>query len=380
LRALRRGLLGTLLAAGAAAAVAAPGSADLSGSIAAKSSTQQSLRAEIAGESGRIDQTTGGLRAAEERLGQIQAALDVRQIQLQSVQHQLLAARDHLVDLENRLQASTQALAANLLSRYEGTAPNGLTVILQAHGFADLLERLDFLHRVAQEDEQIVTGTRVARAAVSREATALGGLEAKERALTAVVLRQRNQQAVIQGALLRQQESELATRAGHTSALRRVESQLRTLEVRQEQIVGQAAPGLPGQIQLDSGGMVQPPPGAPEAVAQVIAAGNAIATLPYVYGGGHASFHADAYDCSGSVSYALAAAGLVTSPLDSTAFESWGEPGPGKWITVYANAGHAFMYVAGWRFDTVALAEGGTRWSSAPASTAGFVARHPAGL
>ena len=126
--------------------------------------------------------------------------------------------------------------------------------------------------------------------------------------------------------------------------------------------------------------MVQPPPGAPAAVAQVIAAGNAIATLPYIWGGGHGSFHASGYDCSGSVSYALAAAGLLSSPLDSTGFESWGEPGPGKWITVYANAGHAFMVVAGWRFDTVALAEGGTRWSQSMARTAGFVARHPAGL
>ena len=112
----------------------------------------------------------------------------------------------------------------------------------------------------------------------------------------------------------------------------------------------------------------------------MIAAGNAIAGLPYLYGGGHGSFHANAYDCSGSVSYALAAAGLVSSPLDSTAFESWGQPGPGKWITVYANAGHAYMYVAGWRFDTSALSRGGTRWTREQRSSAGFVARHPPGL
>jgi cell wall-associated NlpC family hydrolase len=135
-------------------------------------------------------------------------------------------------------------------------------------------------------------------------------------------------------------------------------------------------PDLP----TDPGGMAQAPPGAPTAVKQVIAAGNAIAGLPYLYGGGHGSFNANAYDCSGSVSYALAAAGLLSSPLDSTAFESWGEAGPGRWITVYANAGHAFMVVAGWRFDTGALSSGGTRWSRSMRSTAGFVARHPAGL
>jgi hypothetical protein len=111
-----------------------------------------------------------------------------------------------------------------------------------------------------------------------------------------------------------------------------------------------------------------------------MAAGNAIAGLPYLYGGGHAGFKDSAYDCSGSVSYALAAAGLVSSPLASGGFMTWGEPGPGQWITVYANAGHAFMIVAGWRFDTSALSGGGTRWSRDTRSVAGFVARHPPGL
>jgi hypothetical protein len=113
---------------------------------------------------------------------------------------------------------------------------------------------------------------------------------------------------------------------------------------------------------------------------RAIAAGNAIAGLPYRYGGGHGSFQDSAYDCSGSISYALAAAGLVSSPMDSTGFMSWGEAGPGKWITVYANAGHAFMVIAGWRFDTSARSSGGTRWTRAMRPTGGFVARHPPGL
>src|SRR5439155_23170141 len=80
-----------------------------------------------------------------------------------------------------------------------------------------------------------------------------------------------------------------------------------------------------GGIAVNTGGMVQAPPGAPETVRQVIAAGNAIATLPYIYGGGHASFHANGYDCSGSVSYALAAAGPVSSPMASGDHEAWGD-------------------------------------------------------
>ena len=112
----------------------------------------------------------------------------------------------------------------------------------------------------------------------------------------------------------------------------------------------------------------------------MIAAGNAIATLPYVWGGGHASFQDTGYDCSGSVSYVLAAAGLLRAPLVSGQFENWGAAGPGRWVTIYANAGHVFVTIAGWRFDTVALAQTGSRWSRAPASSAGFVVRHPPGL
>jgi peptidoglycan hydrolase-like protein with peptidoglycan-binding domain len=120
--------------------------------------------------------------------------------------------------------------------------------------------------------------------------------------------------------------------------------------------------------------------GLPAAVTEMIAAANQIATRPYVYGGGHASFSSWGYDCSGSVSYVLHAAGLLSSPEDSTALESFGLPGPGQWVTVYANAGHAWMVIDGRRFDTGAMYATGSRWSSTMTSTAGYVARHPAGL
>jgi peptidoglycan hydrolase-like protein with peptidoglycan-binding domain len=115
-------------------------------------------------------------------------------------------------------------------------------------------------------------------------------------------------------------------------------------------------------------------------VARVIAAADEIATRPYVYGGGHGSFVSSGYDCSGSVSYALHGGGLLSSPEDSTALESYGAPGPGRYITIYANSEHAWMTIDGRRYDTVALAESGSRWSSSMASTGGYVVRHPAGL
>ena len=114
--------------------------------------------------------------------------------------------------------------------------------------------------------------------------------------------------------------------------------------------------------------------------SRVIAAGDEIATRPYVWGGGHGSFQSAGYDCSGSVSYALHGGGLLSSPEDSTGLESYGEAGPGRYITIYANSEHAFMVVDGKRFDTVALQESGSRWADSMTSTAGFVARHPAGL
>jgi cell wall-associated NlpC family hydrolase len=132
---------------------------------------------------------------------------------------------------------------------------------------------------------------------------------------------------------------------------------------------------------LSSSGRAQAPVEAPDVVARVISGGNAIAKFPYIWGGGHGSFVDSGYDCSGSVSYALAAAGLLDTPMVSGAFAKWGEPGPGKWITIYANAGHVFMYVAGLRFDT-SYRDGpfGTRWQTAPRSLAGFEVRHPPGL
>jgi peptidoglycan hydrolase-like protein with peptidoglycan-binding domain len=115
-------------------------------------------------------------------------------------------------------------------------------------------------------------------------------------------------------------------------------------------------------------------------VARVIAAANRIATTPYKYGGGHGSFDDTGYDCSGSVSYALHGGGLLSSPLDSGALMSWGRAGRGRRITVYANAGHAYMVIDGRRFDTTGRSSTGTRWQPTGRSSAGYVARHPAGL
>jgi peptidoglycan hydrolase-like protein with peptidoglycan-binding domain len=116
------------------------------------------------------------------------------------------------------------------------------------------------------------------------------------------------------------------------------------------------------------------------ALSEMIAAANQIATLPYIWGGGHGSFVSPGYDCSGSVSYVLHAAGLLSVPEDSTELESYGAPGPGQYITIYADAGHAWMTIEGRRFDTVALSEDGSRWADGGGEFAGYVVRHPVGF
>ena len=140
---------------------------------------------------------------------------------------------------------------------------------------------------------------------------------------------------------------------------------------------------------LQSNGMAAAPELAPEPVKQAIWAANEIVGKPYVYGGGHnAKFRSRGYDCSGAVSYALHGGRLLESPLDSSSFMRWGERGRGRWITVYTNPGHAFVVIAGLRFDTggrdrVARRRGragsGPRWAGRR-STRGYRARHPLGF
>jgi cell wall-associated NlpC family hydrolase len=127
-------------------------------------------------------------------------------------------------------------------------------------------------------------------------------------------------------------------------------------------------------------GIALAPPSAPEAIKAAISAANEIVGRPYIWGGGHASWYSTGYDCSGAVSYALGGGGLLPAPLDSTRLEGWGEPGPGRWLTVYASGSHAYAEIAGLRWDTVGDAKGtGPRWHLAPAYPEGFVERHPPG-
>jgi len=131
-------------------------------------------------------------------------------------------------------------------------------------------------------------------------------------------------------------------------------------------------------------GRAAAPANAPDVVQQAIWAANAIVGRPYVYGGGHSSFVSRGYDCSGTVSYALHGASLLSSPLDSGLFMRWGRAGAGLWITIHTNPGHAYVDIAGLRLDTSAAEDprggNGPRWRPLRKSNSGYVARHPLGF
>jgi cell wall-associated NlpC family hydrolase len=333
------------------------------------------LKAAVAAEEAKISATREGLAQAQARLSALQARAARRQTQLDDTQTKLVGARIHLTKLERKEAKAEAQLAENLVSSYKGGTPNFVGVVMNATGFADLLERVDFFRRVARRNASILDITRTARVETQTQAKQLKGLRNQYSVLAKAAVADANEAYVVRSALLRREEAQLAVRNGVASKLVAVRGRIAKLERAQAAAARAARNAATVTTQAPrtftgSGGDV---------VGRVVAAANQIASTPYVWGGGHGGA-SGGYDCSGSVSFALAAGGLLSSPLDSTGFMSWGDPGPGRRITVYANAGHAFMIVDGRRYDTSALSGGGTRWSSASRSTAGFVARHPPGL
>jgi hypothetical protein len=138
----------------------------------------------------------------------------------------------------------------------------------------------------------------------------------------------------------------------------------------------------PGRAKLRKDGLARAPVDAPPAIQAAINAGNQIHTYPYRWGGGHRTFYDSGYDCSGAVSYVLHAAGFLSSPMPSGPLaSSWGDFGKGRWITVYANSSHAYMVVAGLRFDTSAVGEklnqgSGPRWRRTKRKPTGYTAKY----
>jgi len=381
------------LTATGAAAIAVGAGAPSSGraDVASERAAAQSLRQKVAAASERIAQTEAGLQAAQRRLSALDQKVALRQGQVRETQDDLVRARVRMAKLERKADQATDVLSSNLANAYEEGKPDIVSVVLTSRGFNDLLERVDFLKRVSAHNGRILDETRDAKTAVTKQAGRLKDARERFSALAKEAVEDRDEADVIRNAILRRKQQQLAARAGTSAELARVRGRISRLEraqaaaaraAREQATATQAAPRAVSASSSSSGGggatSAAPSSADGSVVSRVISAANEIATTPYVWGGGHGGA-SGGYDCSGSVSYALAAGGLIDAPMASGGFMSYGEPGPGKRITIYANAGHMYMVVDGRRYDTSALSGGGTRWTSEMRSSAGFVARHPPG-
>jgi peptidoglycan hydrolase CwlO-like protein len=339
-------------------------------------SVEGPLRTQIDQMNAEVDRLIG----EESRLRQEQAAaeheLAVRQAELDQATAELNAEKAELARVRAKLREAVGALEQLLVDIYKSNEPDLTAVVMRSASWSDLLTRTEYLSHIHQYDDEVVARVRGLRDQITALVNQLQATH--DRILAArdqVAAKER--QIASQHAQIQQQQSQLAAarnaRQGVLSALLRKEHQIQTdlSEI----------PAPAGHATIDSNGDAIPPANAPLAIRGVIAAANQIDDLPYIWGGGHGSFTASGYDCSGSVSYALHGGGFLSSPLDSTGLEVWGEPGGGSWITVFANSGHAWAYIAGLRWDTGGPDGGnGPRWSTVMRDdTSSFVARHPAG-
>jgi len=339
-------------------------------------STSGSLSSQIDAMNAQVDRLIG----EESRLRQEQAAaeheLDVKQAELEKATAELNAQKAELARVRAKLQAAVGALEQLLVDIYKSNDPDVTAVVLRSSSWSDLLTRTEYLDHIQNYDDQVVARVRGLRDQITalvnqlqathdRIKTARDAVAAKERQIAA-------QHAQIQ----RQQSQLVAARNTRQAVLNRLLAKERQIQTDLSHI-----PAPAGHATLDSDGDAIPPANAPLAVRAAIEAANQINDLPYIWGGGHGSFSSSGYDCSGAVSYMLHGGGWLSSPLDSTGLEVWGESGGGNWVTVFANSGHAWAYVAGLRWDTGGPGGGnGPRWSTVMRDDASsFVARHPAG-
>ncbi len=353
--------------------------------------SQSAISASIAEQNRAIDSMLGEVSRLRQEQAALEAELAEKQAELDRASAELEAEKRRLARIRARLQRALDVLRERLVTIYETGTPDAISVVLESESWSQASARADYLSQVQDYDNAVadrVKGLRdEAKAAVERMAEIRRQLQ---EARDTIAVKEREAEAARAEAAARFAELK-AAQAERQQALDALQSREAALSDNlasiSEQIAGAGgsvpatapAPLTPGQsADYISESQASVPSEAPPAIAAAIEAANSIATTPYIWGGGHGSFSSSGYDCSGAVSFALNGGGFLSSPLDSTGLSTWGEPGPGQWITVYANAGHAWMVIAGLAFDTSGGA--GPRWHPSPVnSTEGFIARHPPG-
>ncbi len=348
----------------------------------------------IAEQNAAIDSMIGEVSALRQKRAVVEAELAAKQAELDAATKALEAERKHLEEVRAQLARALGVLRERLVAIYEAGSPNLVNAILESEDWSQMAAQTEYLSRIQSYDDSVVERVKTLRDEVTK---AVGRLtdhrDEVEAARDSVAALEREVAAATEEAESRFAELESAQHE-RRAAMEALESREEALSSNLSSISNQIAseggttgvptaqvppPLNPGEeAQVINESEASAPSVAPQAVVDAISAANSIAMTPYIWGGGHGSFESSGYDCSGAVSFALHGGGFLESPLDSTGLETWGEPGAGKWITVYANAEHAWMVIAGIAFDTVGGP--GPRWHNPWVdSPEGFVARHPAG-
>ena len=408
----RLAALGALLIATCALVLLVEGSradasiADKQDDLANVRNQQDDVAADIAAANQQINSLIGQVSEARQREEAAAAELADAQKQLDDARDDLDAGREHLKEVRDQLHRAIDQLEDILVGVYKSDDPDAIRLLLESTQWEDdevdaaYLDRLqdyqadtvqkvkDLRTEAADTVEQLAdTETKIQeqrddiQARHDELADIRAGLEAQEAQLAAAKQERAQTLAALQG-------REDTLEDGIARAQRRQAVAPPAIDTSTNPDVAAPAPSAPAPSNgstatINSDGSATPPADAPPAVVAVIAAANEIKDAPYVWGGGHGSFESSGYDCSGAVSYALHGGGLLSSPLDSTGFGYWGESGEGNWITVYANSGHAFMWVAGLRWDTSDTGGSGPSWSASSSSwetSQSWSVRHPAGL
>jgi septal ring factor EnvC (AmiA/AmiB activator) len=351
------------------------------------------LAATIAEQNRAIDAKLGEVSTLRREQEAAEAELAEKEAELKQATAALEAEEAHLERVRGKLQRAMGVLSERLVAIYESGSPDMLNAVLESADWDEMAAQTEYLRQIQEYDDAVVDRVKTLRDQVRSAVARLDEQRAEiEEVRDAVAVKEQEAATASQAAAARFHElkAEQAERQEALDALQSRESALGdNLSAISEQVASEGGDATTGQLpaplnpgqeaEVLSESEASAPASAPQAVQDVISAGNAIATTPYIWGGGHGSFESEGYDCSGAVSYALHGGGLLESPLDSTGLETWGESGPGQWITVYANSGHAWMVVAGIAFDTVGGP--GPRWHDPWVdSPEGFIARHPPGL
>jgi peptidoglycan hydrolase CwlO-like protein len=354
--------------------------------------SQSSLAETIAEQNAAIDSMIGEVSALRQKQAAVEAELAAKEDELDQATAALEKEKAHLERVREQLNRALGVLRERLVAIYEAGSPDVVNAILESSNWSEMAAQTEYLNRIQSYDDSVVERVKTLRDQVTSAVDQLAKTRAKvEAARDSIAAAEREVAAARAEAESRFAELKSA-QAQRREAMESLESREEALSNNLASISNQIAteggpaptgevpaPLTPGQeAQVLSESEASAPASAPDAVKSAISAANSIATTPYIWGGGHGSFESSGYDCSGAVSFALNGGGFLDSPLDSTGLETWGEPGPGQWITVYANAEHAWMVIAGIAFDTVGGP--GPRWHSPWVdSPEGFIARHPPG-